>query len=465
MQHHHPVSPASFRRPEGRRALARQAAIAYVERQRLAQRTTRDGRCVGIQATLAMGGAGDGLDLYAVLDGMVGHSTTDQDALFAEDPARELWQTVGKMIEEKLGFPLEPELFSNMLFVATVGRLTDEAVRSQVALLLSTFRDTDVRGLYHFFVSLKFAGDIDCTGVAARARLASGDIDPTTTPGRNALREMTTTILASAATMSVASSDNSTHGKENGELRRHVFKVYLDDHERQGPEYDRGLKNNPVVTANALFAPLLELKLGLRSPDERIELKEHVEGEDAPRTASATVAEILTANVLYAIGYLLSGDWRRGCRYYASPDAFLCFLSESVREFPEVFDEFGASAAIRAAIEERRHVEGGDVAQNPMTSLNVAWRAIAAANVGLDATHELDRLVARQHDDGSWHDADALYTFGSNTSITMHFRSPVVTAGFAIRALSQPVERLTPASSSAWARPLIDGVATAVAAL
>ncbi|NUO52138.1 MAG: hypothetical protein HOV80_25070 [Polyangiaceae bacterium] len=436
-----------------------------MERQRLAQRTTRDGRCVGIQATLATGSDGGGLDLYAVLDGMVGHETTDQEALFADDPARELWATLGKMIEQKLGFPLEPELFSNMLFVAALGRVADEAVRKQVASLLDTFRDTDVRGLYHFFLSLRFAGDIDCTGVAARARLVSGDIDPGTAAGRAALREVTTTILASAATRTVASSENSTHGKENGDLRRNVFKVYLDDHDRQGPECDRGLKNNPVVTANALFAPLLELKLGLRSPDEVIELKEYVEGEDTPRTASATVAEILTANVLYAIGYLLSGDWRRGCRYYASPDAFLCFLSESIREFPELFDEFGASEAIRAAIEERRHTEGGDVAENPMTSLNVAWRAIAAANVGLDATPELDRLVARQHEDGSWHDPDSLYTFGSNTSITMHFRSTVVTAGFAIRALSQPAERLTQISSSAWARPLIDGVATAVAAL
>ncbi|MFO0546888.1 MAG: hypothetical protein U0271_00805 [Polyangiaceae bacterium] len=412
---------------------------------------------MGIQASLAIDGLpGADLDLYSIIDGMVADPSASA-TVFANDPARDLWREIASMLEKKLGFSLEPELFSNMLFVAACGDAKREDLRSIVRELCDVFRDTDADGLYHFFLSLKFACDLDCTGVAARARLVSGDIDPRTPDGARALRKITQRILKSAATTDVPAEVNASHGKENGALSRYVFKVYADDHEVQGPECDRGLKNNPVVVANALYAVLFELRHGLRSPKERIQLREYVEGSKEPRTTSATVAEIVAANVCYVTGHLLSGAYRRGCRYYTSPDAFLCFLSESLRDFPEVFEAFRAQARLREAVILRRSSTEESTGLNPLSSLNTAFRAIAAANVGMDSEPDVERLLARQGDDGSWSDADTLYSLG--TTRELHFRSSMVTTGFAIQALTgrEPLS-IRSSGSENWADAILDEI-------
>ncbi|MFZ5896670.1 MAG: hypothetical protein ACOY0T_36780 [Myxococcota bacterium] len=429
--------------------LASERAIAYLLSQRLDERASLDGRRVGIQSSLALSASGEGaIALYDLLDGVVAGASLDERV-------REHWRKIAAKIEQKLGFPLEPELFSNMLFVACTANVAHPYLKRLSQNLLTTFRKTDARGLYHFFTSLRFACDIDCTGVAARARLTAGDIDLETPQGRAELRQITDRILRSAAVCDVPAEDNESHGKDNGALTRHVFKVYLDDHEVQGAEYDRGLKNNPVVVANALFPVLLELASGARSESEVIPLREFVGGSDVPRTGQASVAEIVVANLRYLRRHLASGAYRRGCRYYGSPDAFLCFYSELIAQFGPMTSILGSPQRLVEAIEERRAASGEGI-HDPMSSLNTALRAIAASNVGIDRSPELRVLLDRQLEDGSFPDFGPLYSLGTSSTASVYFGSQALTLAFALRAFLPPT---TPVSRTlrrdpTWTRRL-----------
>jgi len=426
--------------------LAAERAVAYLLSQRLDERASLDGRRVGIQSSLSLSPAGEGsIELYELLDGVVQGTT----------PERQKWRHVAGKIERKLGFPLEPELFSNMLFVAVTANLTQPYLRRMCKSLLATFRRSDARGLYHFFTSLRFACDIDCTGVAARARLMSSDIDLDTPEGRAELRQITDRILRSAAVCDVASADNQSHGKENGALTRHVFKVYLDDHEVQGAEYDRGLKNNPVVVANALFPVLFELASGGRSPSEVIPLREFFDGSATPRTGQASVAEIVVANLRFLRRHLTSGAYRRGCRYYGSPDAFLCFYSELIAQFGPMTSILGSPERLVEAILERRGAQGEGI-EDPTSSLNSALRAIAAANLGIDRSAELRTLIDRQTEDGCFPDFGPLYSLGTSSTASVYFGSQALSVAFALRAFlpGPPTVGRTLRSDPAWTRLL-----------
>lgn len=427
-------------------AKSRERAIAWLCAQGLEDRRAADGRNVGIQATLATGPDGDNpIELYAVVDGHL----AEQQVAGVDDP----WADLAAAVREKLGFPLEPELFSNMLFAAHLGDSEHPELRRLARVLLRTFRNTDADGLYHFFTSLRFACDIDCTAMAARARLACGDLDLQDVAGVRELRRITDAILRSAAIDDVAAEDNRSHGKDNGPLRRHVFKVYLDDHEVQGRATDRGRKNNPAVAANALWPVLYELSLGLRQPHEVVRLREFVEGSDTPRTARATVAEIVAANVGYVVGFLLSGGWQEGCRYYPAPDAFLCFLSELALRFPAVFGAFDTHARLREAIERRRSDPPGPF--GPERALAAALRAIAARNVGGDPTPELRRLLQTQDASGGWLGFDCLYTLGTTSSaLPVHFGGALLSTTLAVRALA-PVPPPSDRGAATWVRAIL----------
>jgi hypothetical protein len=456
----HPLSLSRSPVPrlEHETSIACERAVTYLVDQRLDERRAGDGRCVGIQATLATGPHGDNpIELYSIIDGLV----TDPrhlDQLVVDELDRALWREIAELVRIKLGFPLEPELFSNMLFVAYTAGLEHVHLRRLCTTLLPTFRDAHLGGLYHFFSSTRFACDIDCTAMATRARLELGDLDPSTNIGAAELHRINSQILRSAAVVDVPAERNRSHGKDNGPLRRGVLKVYRDDHLLQGSEYDRGLKNNPVVVANALFPLLLELAAGLRDPAEPVRLRE-LGADGVMREGCGSVAEIIAANVCYCAGHLLTGEWARGCRYYPSPDAFLCFYSELAREFPELTAPFGARELLVDAIETRRATPACEGAANPERTLNTALRAIAAANVGLSAEPELVRLLASQADDGHWRGYDCLFTLGSvGEGLPVHFGSPLVTAAFCVRALSPALGRRLRSRlrvEDGWARPIL----------
>lgn len=414
---------------------ARERAIAFLVGRGIEERRAADGRHVGIQSTISTSAGGEhAIDLYKMVDGVVADSQRSA-ALAANDATHARWQRIADEVQARLGFPLEPELFSNMLFVAYVGVVDHPEVRRIAESLLSTFVRSDVRGLYHFFTSLRFACDIDCTAVAAKGRLLIGELDPATKRGAAQLRTINDRILRSAAVSDVTGDSNASHGKDNGALCRRVFKVYLDDHEVQGAEFDRGLKNNPVVSSHALFPVLTELSCGLRSLDEIIPLKEYPYAATAPRTGEASVCKIVAANLSYVLGHLATGDWRAGCRYYRSPDAFLCACSQLAGEFVELSEILGLDVALQEAVSERRRSTDTGIA-DPHGALNLALRAIAAGNLRMDRTPELEELVATQDADGGWSRYAPLFCFGSNAAPRLYFGSAMQTTAFAVRALA-----------------------------
>lgn len=412
-----------------------QGARRFLINRQLPECRSADGKVVGIQSRLSLYPEGaDGLDLRQVIDGLV----TDPERaeqIFAEDPLRALWQQITEEIQGRLGFPLEPELFSNMLTVAFLGKIKEPELLSMNRALLATFAHSDARGLYHFFTSLRFACDVDCTGMAARARLAMGDIDPQTEKGASALRQITQRILGSAAVANVSQQQNESQGKKNGALRRHVLKVYLDDHEVQGAALDRGLKNNPIVTINGLVPVLTEISWGLRSLDEVIPLKEYSAPDAAPRVGEATVAEIVATSLAYVVGYFLTGEYRFGCRYYESPDAFLAFFSDLLVHFPAIDDLFDIRDALCTAIDERRDAAFSSEINDPSSPLNLALRAIAASNVGIDPDPERVLLLAAQDANGGFSRYSPLYALGTKHGTNLYFGSNEQTTAFALRAL------------------------------
>jgi hypothetical protein len=201
--------------------------------------------------------------------------------------------------------------------------------------------------------------------------------------------------------------------------------------------------------SNALYAVLADLKAGVRLPSEPIALREFPSPSSEPRVGVARVGEIVAANIAFATAHLVSGAWRHGTRYYRSPDAFLCAYSELADEFEELMAGIGAIEALRDAIAlRRREANAGD-------PIDIAMRAIAAANAGLDPTPEQLQLVESQRTGGSWPGFGALYSFGSAKAPPVYFGSPVVTAAFSARALS-PRPAPLHAAEPGWARTLLD---------
>lgn len=418
----------------------------WLHREQLPLRQSANGLKIGIQSSIATEPDGaDAVDLAELSDAYT-ESTPSTALDHSAAPVSSRWLQIVAAVERRLGFVLEPELFSNMLFCAHLGRLEDPHIAATAQGLLSSFRKTDARGLYHFFVSMRFACDVDCTAVAVRGRLQLGDIDLDVLSGVAELRRITSRILGSAAVGQVDPGTNRTHGKNNGELRQHVFKVYPDDHAVQGAELDRGLKNDAVVVLNALHPVLLELRSGLRSPSETIRLREFVEGRPQPRTATANIADIVAANLAYATGHLLSGAWREGTRYYASPEAFLFGFADLLAHFPEIGDVFPLRDPLLEALDDRNNAD--------RNSLDLAFAALTRRRLGDDPTAELTRLVARQADDGAWRDFSPLFQLGTSTP-RLYFGSVAQTTAFAVLALTQ-VEIHPPSSRDGWLDDVLD---------
>jgi hypothetical protein len=78
------------------------------------------------------------------------------------------------------------------------------------------------------------------------------------------------------------------------------------------------------------------------------------------------------------------------------------------------------------------------------------------ATLGACGDERLEALRS-QGEDGAWNELDSLYTFG--TARQIHFRSPLLTTGFALRAfLPRPKEPLVPSHRQDWAEPLVSAL-------
>src|SRR5688572_743408 len=199
---------------------ARDRALSFILEQRADASKSADGRALGIQAKLSR--SLDGENAIALEEFVPGVALDATAAPRPDDPLNGVWLGIVSKVCEMLGFPLEPELFSNMLVVAQLSRVDHPTATRLADDLTTLYRDTSVDGLYHFFSSLRFACDIDCTAVGVRSRLAVGDLRFDDAASRAALRRSTHRILGSAAVADVPREANRSHGKENGPLQRLV---------------------------------------------------------------------------------------------------------------------------------------------------------------------------------------------------------------------------------------------------
>lgn len=406
------------------RVAARRRAVADLLASRVLDRRAADGQRLGIQSQLSLeSDGGIALDLAAIADGL----TVDEDprVTFAGDPNRDDLLEMVRGVERRLGFPIEPEFFSNMIFVAYLGHLADPELQSLAKGMLETYRRRSMFGLYGFFASMRFACDIDCTGVAMWSQLVQGAVDPRRDDDAGTLAATTARILKSAAVQDVAAAANESRGRSNGALRRDVFKVYLDDHEVQGALLDRGLKQDAVTVCHGLQPVLAEIAAGRRALDEPIDLLEFESPHGSPRRRQSTVGSIVRANLAYLSDHLKS-EWRDGTRYYPLPEALLCAASELCMAFPGLFGIRGITSAVEKALAEQRMVPAPSV-------LALALRVITAHNLDLDATVDIDALL---HAEGEGFGRFAPYYRMPSARRVVYFGSPEQTLAFVIRALS-----------------------------
>ncbi|MFT3926477.1 MAG: hypothetical protein QM778_28285 [Myxococcales bacterium] len=329
--------------------------------------------------------------------------------------------------------PRTPEVFSNLLALAALGGLDHPSVSSLCHYLLGSFRDLHADGLYRFFRSARLSGDTDCTGLAVRAQIELGELDPTDAAGARELKQFTDRLLGCASIASTASADNRVLGVENGELHRRVIKLTPHDHAGADLVGDRGLMHDPVACCHALYPLLAELRAGARRSDVLVRLREQWMDEPGPRLGLTHADSVVAASILHVLRHLSSGAWRQGTSLYAPPELFLYALSELLREFPELDHALvGARSVLQHALLERRHEA------RRAGAFQVALRANVALNLGLDPEPERRGLRRAQRADGGYSGYKALYTFNTAQASVVYFGSSPVTTAFAIRALSEP---------------------------
>nr|VWP00761.1 Chloride channel protein [Ganoderma boninense] len=126
---------------------------------------------------------------------------------------------------------------------------------------------------------------------------------------------------------------------------------------------------------------------------------------------------------------LLHRAYHGGSRYYLSPDCFLYFVSRLLQRAhdPEVQSRFSPLFI------ERLHERIGAAGD----SMDLAFRILAAAAVGIVCPRDVEKLIAAQCDDGGW-DLCWFYQFGS-TGVKAGNRG--LTTALAIKAIENSVAR------------------------
>lgn len=284
------------------------------------------------------------------------------------------------------GFDAGPETFSAMVAARLLARA---GVRGALlSALCRSFADRHLERRFRFFHGgLGFAADADCTGVALAAL--------------HDARALRREHLFAGARELLACVPERHAERDDAALVDHVPLVYWDD-DREPGVARRGLKQDPVVAANALYALLAAEEAGLADPR-------------LPRFVAATLGYLRDA--------LSSGVERT--RYYPSRDALLCFVGELQARFPALQPELALSlrTAVRVRLADR---------EAPETPIDLAMRLLAAAAARLDPAPLRERLLAAQRDDGTW-PAGPFFTLGRIPGLA--FGSAALTTAFAVAAL------------------------------
>lgn len=328
--------------------------------------------------------------------------------------------------EKFAAFGGQPENFTTFLALKLFGAMVGASARP----LIEWAQDKRLAQAprYHFFADPgAIAADTDCTGVALVGLYQAGAIT------RRTLREGAEEILKSAATESLPSGRNRSHGKNNGELIEGVFKVYWDDGMQDG---SRGRKHDPACVANALHAVLLAARQANLRLDGTIAAEE-LQSDGTRLVKELDRGYIVERNVQYLMRCLDRHVLASGTRYYPSPDALLCFASMLVTSFPEHTLCLRAPLLEALSMRWRRPATRAADPANPCSAINLAMRIIAAQNLGVreDAIQrEAAQLASMQRESGAW-PAAALFKLGS---LRYYFGSEAMTTMFALRALLGP---------------------------
>lgn len=319
----------------------------------------------------------------------------------------------------------QPENFTSFLALKLFGPVLGDAARALVA--WAQDKRLPCLPRYHFFADPNaIAADTDSTGVALVGLYQGGALP------RRTLREGAEELLKSAALESLPAEENRAFGKDNGELIEGVFKVYWDD----GTQDGRGRKHDPTCVANALHAVLLAAREAHLRLDGPILLGElGAGGRWLFKALDRRV--IIERNIEYLMRCLDRKVLATGTRYYPSPDAFLCFASMLVGDFPDEMARLRGPLLEALSARWRLPCTRAADPSNPRTAINLAMRIIAAQNLGVGegvVQREKASLVRMQCPDGAW-PAEALFKLGS---MRYYFGSEAMTTMFAVRALMGP---------------------------
>ena len=319
----------------------------------------------------------------------------------------------------------QPENFTSFLALKLFGPVLGETARPVIDWAYDKRLPAQPR--YHFFADPDaIAADTDCTGVALVGLYQSGALS------RRTLREGAEALLHSVALESLPAEANHAYGKDNGELLEGVFKVYWDD----GAQDARGRKHDPTCVANALHAVLLAAREASLCLDGSI-VGAEIDAGGRRLVKALDRRAIVERNIEYLMRCLDRHVLATGTRYYPSPDAFLCFASMLVRDFPDEMKRLRAPLLEALSVRWRQPATRAADPANPGTAINLAMRIIAAQNLGVreDAVQrEKVHLVRMQRPAGAW-PAEALFKLGS---MRFYFGSEAMTTMFAVRALLGP---------------------------
>ncbi|KAI0745152.1 HAD-like protein [Earliella scabrosa] len=159
---------------------------------------------------------------------------------------------------------------------------------------------------------------------------------------------------------------------------------------------------------------------------------EHGRGHELPRTLDWVY------EVLYHRAY------HGGSRYYMSADCFLFFMSRLLQRA----DDPAVQARFRPLFIERLKERVGAAGD----SMDIAFRILAAATVGLECPRDMEKLVAAQCEDGGW-DLCWFYQFGS-TGVRAGNRG--LTTALAIKAIETSIARPPSPTPSAASSSKLD---------
>lgn len=144
---------------------------------------------------------------------------------------------------------------------------------------------------------------------------------------------------------------------------------------------------------------------------------QHGRGHQLPRTLD------------WVYEVLLYRAYHGGSRYYMSPDCFLYFVSRLLQRAHDAEVQSRFSPLFMERLHERIGAAGD--------SMDLAFRILAAAAVGMECPRDVENLISAQCDDGGW-DLCWFYQFGS-TGVKAGNRG--LTTALAIKAIETAIAR------------------------